>query len=104
MALAAVLSGKAELPTQEEMKAEYRARLERKGCGKGFHSLRGEEIQYVKSLVEWINRDAERKGVQGVEGHTAAWHEANEDRIKMMRERLGENYMEIGFDKQELEG
>lgn len=99
VALAAVLSGKAELPSQHEMRDEYRARVRRKGSGRAFHSLRGEEVQYVDSLVEWLNRDAERLGGQRVEGHTAAWHAANEDRLKVLRERLGAKYVEAESQK-----
>ena len=94
VALAAVLSGKAHLPSQEEMRNEYRERLQKKGSGKFFHSLRGEEIKYVKTLVEWVNRDGQKLGFKPVEGHTAAWHTANADRLRILEEKLGRKFLE----------
>ena len=87
IALAAAWSGKATLPGEGEMRAEYEERLKKKGSGKGFHSLRGEEVAYVNGLMEWINEGREEAG--RVEGHTKEWFVANEDRLKMLRERLG---------------
>ena len=87
--LAAVLSGQANLPSQCEMRAEYLEKLRRKGSGKTFHSLKNEEVRYVSSLVDWVNRDGERVGAQPVEGHTEKWHVANRERLKMMEERFG---------------
>ena len=92
IALAAVLSGKAFLPSPQEMRDEYRRKLELKGSGRNFHSLRGEEVQYVNTLVEWLNRDALITGAKFVEGHSAAWHAANADRIEILRQRLGEDF------------
>ena len=93
VALAAVLSGKAQLPSQEEMRSEYQARLRKKGVGKAFHSLKGQEVQYVNSLVDWLNRDGQRLGASHVEGHTAAWHAADADRTRMVEEKLGRGFM-----------
>ena len=85
MAVAAVLSGKATLPRTEEMRSEYRDRLQRKGTGKMFHSLKDREVEYVNELVDWINEDGKRVGAQLVEGHTVAWHGANAERLEKMR-------------------
>lgn len=71
------------------MRWEYREKVRRKGCGKGSHSLREEEAAYVDGLVEWVNRDGEGVGAEKVEGHSREWHEANEERIRMVREKLG---------------
>lgn len=86
MAVAAVLSGKATLPTAEEMRREYQDRLQKKGTGKVFHSLKDREVEYVNELVDWINKDGARVGAQPVEGHTRAWPVANIDRIEKMRQ------------------
>lgn len=88
MAVAAVLSGKASLPTAEEMRREYQDRLQSKGTGKMFHSLKDREVEYVNELVNWINKDGARVGAQPVEGHTKAWHAANTDRLKKMRQMM----------------
>ena len=94
IALSRVLSGKANLPSEEEMRMEYRERLARKGIGRNFNSLRGEEVKYVDDLVQWINRDGERVGAERVEGHSKEWHVANEERMRLMRERLGVKFVE----------
>lgn len=41
------------------MRREYWDRVEEKKYGRSFHSLHGpgQEIGYVKALVEWVNRD-----------------------------------------------
>jgi MFS transporter, ACS family, pantothenate transporter len=70
IAVAAVFSGKAKLPGWTDMKEEYRQRLSNKGSGKAFHSLKSEEVEYVNSLVEWINRDGKLYGGSPVEGHS----------------------------------
>ncbi len=77
--IAAVLSGKAKLPTEEAMRDEYQKRVQIKGFGKSFHSLKGQDVEYVNSLLGWINRDSESSGGDVIEGHTQAWHAAYED-------------------------
>jgi thioredoxin reductase len=56
--VARVFAGLALLPSEAEMETEYKARVEEKGLGRDFHSLRGRgrEILYVRELVEWMNR------------------------------------------------
>ena len=94
IALAAVLSGKAQLPSQEQMRSEYQERLRAKGLGKAFHSLKGQEVQYVNSLVDWLNRDGQKLGAEPVQGHTAAWHAADADRLKFIQEKLGRKFLQ----------
>ncbi len=80
---ARVLSGKAELPSLDEMRREYAKRVKTKGRGREFHSLKapGAEEGYVKDLVEWANADAERLGIaEKMVGHTPEWHEGKKDR------------------------
>ncbi|KAI1609154.1 dimethylaniline monooxygenase (N-oxide forming) [Exophiala viscosa] len=103
--VARVLSGKASLPTHDQMREEYRARVEAKGLGRDFHSLRGEgeEQAYVAELVDWTNRDAAGLGVgDKMRGHTEEWHEANRDReekLKWLRATKDqEKKKEAGFD------
>ena len=71
------------------MRVEYWEKLRKKGSGKTFHSLKNEEIEYVDSLVNWVNRDREMVGAAPVEGHTEKWHVANKERLRMMAERFG---------------
>ena len=55
------------------MRREYTARLERKGHGRKFHSVVFEEEDYVKDLIEWVNKDGIAQGLEPIEGHTANW-------------------------------
>ncbi|KAI9738410.1 MAG: hypothetical protein M1834_008913 [Cirrosporium novae-zelandiae] len=86
--LAAILSGKASLPTEEDMRTEYRQRMAEKGTGKAFHSLKNQEVEYVDQLMDWINTDGRKLGVKPIEGHTKEWHEANVDRMEKLRLRM----------------
>lgn len=97
--VARVLSGSAKLPSTEEMREEYDARVRAKGSGRLMHSLRGdgEETGYVASLVQWANHDTGDDGlpvngngekVPRMEGHTAAWlarHEQLKEQFKELR-------------------
>lgn len=86
LAVAAVFGGRAALPGKDEMRAEYEARVQRKGFGRAFHDLRGEEEAYVAELVGWINR--KENGVAEVEGHTAEWHAAKKEQVERMKKML----------------
>lgn len=88
IALAAVYAGRARLPSADAMRAEYNERLERKGPGRGFHSLMMEEVDYVRDLVEWINTDDPRGEV--VEGHTVNWIMERKKIEEMVRKWLEE--------------
>jgi hypothetical protein len=69
IAVAAVLSGKAELPSREDTVDEYEKRVKEKGYGKHFHSLRDREEAYVQDLLSWINKNS----LSPVQGHSAEW-------------------------------
>lgn len=80
--VARVFSGKAEVPPEDELRAEYKARVVKKSLGRSFHSLKDDngEINYVKDLVEWANHDALRLGIDDpMVGHTPEWHQAYAD-------------------------
>lgn len=47
-----------------------------------------EEVEYVRSLVEWINADDPRGEV--VEGHTVSWIEERKKLEEMVRKWLEE--------------
>jgi cation diffusion facilitator CzcD-associated flavoprotein CzcO len=57
-AVARVFAGRTRLPSREEMRREYKKRVQEKGLGRAFHSLwaPGHEITYVQELVDWVNR------------------------------------------------
>ena len=90
MAVAAVLSNQAFLPSQEKMREEYRERVRRKGVGRSFHSLKDQEVEYVNELLAWVNGDRAKFGLGPIEGHTPAWHTANIDRQQRTREIFGQ--------------
>jgi hypothetical protein len=83
--VARVLSGAAKLPPEKAMRQEYRDRVATRGLGRDFHSLRGdgEELGYVRSLVEWMNATPS-SSVLPMEGHTESFIQAH----KEQRERL----------------
>lgn len=87
--VARVLAGKATLPSREEMREEYDRRAREKGLGRGFHSLKvaGGEIEYVKDLVDWANRDMAQLGGTPMLGHNDSWIDgywAMRDKLKAL--------------------
>lgn len=97
MAVAAVYAGRANLPSRGAMREAYRERLQRKGHGRRFHSMLGEEVEYVQDLVSWINEDGAAQGAKPVEGHTQSWHAAHAQQVQRMREnaeRKGKRFVE----------
>jgi hypothetical protein len=75
IAVAAVFSGRAWVPSREEMQAEYTEQLQKKGVGRALHNLRGESVEYVDELVAWLNSQAEVAGGQKIEGYSQEWQE-----------------------------
>lgn len=89
MALAAVFSGKASLPSETEMRSEYQARLETKGAGREFHSLKalGAEGAYVEELVSMTKGSPNSaQSTRPMLGHSERWHSAYKRRVARMRE------------------
>jgi ACS family pantothenate transporter-like MFS transporter len=85
MAVAAAFSGRAKLPSEEQMRREYEERVQSKGLGKKFHNLRGKDAEYVNELLDWVNRDSG----EHIPGHSDTWHlskAAQEERFKMLFE------------------
>lgn len=74
MAMASVFAGQTKLPPTMAMRKEYEERLERKGAGRTFHSLRGynEEVDYVDDLVSMVNR-GQNKVTSPMQGHSKEW-------------------------------
>ncbi|KAK4217421.1 hypothetical protein QBC37DRAFT_415088 [Rhypophila decipiens] len=84
-AISWVFSGQTHLPTEEEMRGEYRAKVKVKGHGREFHSLHAPpgEIGYVSALVEWVNRGIGEKGAQRMRPHSEEWVKEHE-KLKAM--------------------
>jgi hypothetical protein len=95
VALAEALTGRVSLPSEEVMRAEYRERLQRKGAGRPFHSMRGQgqEIGYVKELVEWVNGElqgnGEAEGQTLMRGHSKKWFESYARRLLRLEALFG---------------
>ncbi len=71
--VAAVFSEKVPLPKEDEARAEYRRKVEEKGFGRNFHSLRGKDVEYANDLLAWINPSIVAAGEAPVEGHSEEW-------------------------------
>ncbi|KAG9192788.1 hypothetical protein G6011_11522 [Alternaria panax] len=85
MVVAKVLSGQARLPSKDAMRLEYDARIESKGYGKSFHSLRDQEASYVNELIAWVNADLEEAGKERLNGHSNKWHAAKAEQVERMK-------------------
>jgi hypothetical protein len=93
ISIARVFSGKARLPSLDDRRQEYEARVLERGDGKFLHLLGKEgEIQYVKETVEWLNRDGEELGGEKVEGHTKAWLDVSAQALPKLVERNGVDF------------
>lgn len=86
--VARILAGRAALPSQEDMRAQYRQKVLDRGYGRDFHSLRadGAEIAYVASLVEWMNMGLD-SGSERMLGHTEAWFEGHRLQRELLKAR-----------------
>jgi hypothetical protein len=84
IAVAAFLSRTAQLPSLESMRAEYQERVNLKGYGRSFHSLKGEEEPYVQKIIEWVNSDREKQGLPLVQGHTDSWLEGKKAHVERL--------------------
>jgi hypothetical protein len=86
IAVSKVLSGQAWVPSESEMRKEYNDRVEKKGSGRGFHSLKGVQVEYAAELVEWVNSQVTTTGGEKMEGHTEAWLQTYESWQLRMRQ------------------
>ncbi|KAJ5813178.1 hypothetical protein N7447_010201 [Penicillium robsamsonii] len=73
IAVAAFLSGVAQLPSTTNLRTEYESRVAKKGLGRNFHSLKDQEKPYVDELIEWVNTGKIERGLPLIEGHTETW-------------------------------
>ncbi|OKP02507.1 Thiol-specific monooxygenase [Penicillium subrubescens] len=84
IAVAAFLSRTAQLPSLESMRAEYQERVNLKGYGRSFHSLKGEEEPYVQKIIGWVNSGRERQGLPSIQGHTDSWLEGKKAHVERL--------------------
>ena len=80
-AVARALTGKARLLSRDSMRQEYDERVASKGRGRKFHSLAGdgEEIQYVKNLLDWANSALADERIEPLMGHSQEWLDKHND-------------------------
>jgi hypothetical protein len=97
MVVGKVFSGQARLPSEKIMRSEYNRRVETKGYGKAFHSLRDREAEYVEELLAWVNHDLEEAGRRKLPGHTEQWHTARAAQVQRIRALLAAPSQERSF-------
>ncbi|KAK6071113.1 Thiol-specific monooxygenase 6 [Seiridium cupressi] len=87
------LAGKAALPKQEVLRAEYDER--KAGLVEGsktFHSLMRKEVPYMNGILEWINAEAKRLGFEPMRGVDERWLERyNFFMAEMTKKREGDS-------------
>lgn len=87
IAVAAFLSGVAQLPSTTSLRSEYENRVKEKGLGRSFHSLKDQEQPYVVELMKWVNTERAERGLPPIEGHTQSWiteRAALSERLKLI--------------------
>ncbi|KAJ5714592.1 uncharacterized protein N7483_011773 [Penicillium malachiteum] len=84
IAVAEFFSGNIKLPSKDELRSEYEAKILARGYRRSFHSLRGEEESYVKILLGWVNNDRSQQGLPPIEGHTSLWVEAKKEQMERL--------------------
>ncbi|RMZ84051.1 hypothetical protein DV737_g1351, partial [Chaetothyriales sp. CBS 132003] len=81
IAIAALFSGQAVIPSEAEMRLEYKERVKEKGYGKPFHTLIGQDVQYAAELMDWVNRGRELSKKKA-EGYSKEWIAARDEFVK----------------------
>ncbi|CZT24400.1 related to FAD dependent oxidoreductase [Ramularia collo-cygni] len=91
IAVAATFSGRVPLPSRAAMREEYTQKLQRKGAGRSFHSLKaqGEEIVYVEDLVQMVN-SGRQDDEELLQGHSPSWRRAYGRRWKRFEVFFGQ--------------
>lgn len=72
--VARVFGGKAQLASQQAMRSDYdERRVGIAAGGAAFHSLMRKDVEYMKVIQEWINRDAVRLGHELMDAIDERW-------------------------------
>lgn len=77
--VARVYAGLSNLPSEETMKAQYKARKANGAKGKEFHSLIRNQVPYMEEILKWANEGVEERGVERMRGVDEKWYEAYEE-------------------------
>ncbi|EXJ92623.1 hypothetical protein A1O3_01175 [Capronia epimyces CBS 606.96] len=72
IAVAAYFAGLTTLPSEAEMREEYKKRVEADGYGKKFHIQQGRDLEYVSRLMAWVNKDLE-PSKKKTDGYSEKW-------------------------------
>ncbi|EED14253.1 monooxygenase, putative [Talaromyces stipitatus ATCC 10500] len=92
MFIAEVFSGKASLPSQQEMRRIYEKRLAQKGDTRLMNGRHDEEVPYVDELIELINAS---NPARRVEGFSPKWHAARDaGKLQKIRARFAREKVE----------
>ncbi|KAF4964948.1 hypothetical protein FSARC_7175 [Fusarium sarcochroum] len=71
--IARVFTGVANLPSKETMREEYKGRKASRGLGRLFHSLLHDEVTYMDGILDWVNSEAKKRGLEPMPGVDAEW-------------------------------
>ncbi|KAI1376603.1 FAD/NAD(P)-binding domain-containing protein [Hypoxylon crocopeplum] len=82
--VAKVFAGQARLPSVSAMKQEHRERKARFQPGDRFHSMFAAEDTYIEKVLDWVNGDLVRTGLQPLPGMDKEWQAG----YKVLQERL----------------
>ncbi|KAH8668728.1 hypothetical protein BX600DRAFT_435250 [Xylariales sp. PMI_506] len=83
-----VLAGNSLLPAQSVLAEDYEARkLDLVEGSKTFHSLLGREVEYMNSILEWVNQSATKLGQERMNGVDDRWLERYAFFIAEMKKR-----------------
>ncbi|KAJ4415501.1 hypothetical protein N0V82_007303 [Gnomoniopsis sp. IMI 355080] len=77
--VARVYAGLSNLPSEDTMKAQYKARKAKGAKGKEFHSLIKNQVPYMEDILRWANEGVEERGVERMQGVDEKWYEAYEE-------------------------
>ncbi|KAJ5982956.1 hypothetical protein N7481_005055 [Penicillium waksmanii] len=84
IAVAALFTKAAKLPSEKVMRSIYQDRVVAKGTGRSFHSLKGRGEAYVRTIMEWVNADRASQGLSPIEGHTNSWLEEKKVQVERL--------------------
>jgi hypothetical protein len=79
--IAAVFSGQGEIPSTDEMRTQYEQKIKDKGYGKPFHTLVGQDVEYAKDLMAWVNTGREHSKKKP-EGYSQEWIKSRDEFMK----------------------
>ncbi|KAI1390839.1 FAD/NAD(P)-binding domain-containing protein [Hypoxylon trugodes] len=79
-----VLAGQARLPSKSVMREEHRERKAKFQPGDRFHSMYAAEDAYIEKVLDWVNGDLAKAGLDPLPGLDEEWHA----KYKLLKEKL----------------